>query len=350
MCSPHGVPFIPLIIVWQIFGRSTSFALGWATSLFFGQIPGNKGRVVSAAGVVSLAWVLLVIGVMPILVGGIVLDRVGALDLAAWDIDADEVILPVLGLVFLPPLVTLMGETSHIYDDVSLGRWVRSLPRSYPIALSLGSGLLLMLLVVPAVQIARRREGRRSQHLPMVVRDGRFDEVVRDVRAWLAELTGERVVTSELRGPASWPARALRYAADQYLRSVVRNDPTRLRAGRVEVTMFATNLSVVAPKKDVYRLRAALHKRLALTQAYLTWSEAPQKLEERLMALHAARDLPLDERLASLERLQEEIDAAEIKSDEWDVLYRLRLQVERDAYEQARDERPTDALREQVAT
>ena len=65
----------------------------------------------------------------------------------------------------------------------------------------------------------------------------------------------------------------------------------------------------------------------------------PQRFEAKLMELHVAK-LPLEERIVALERLQEEIDAARLKSDEWDVLYRLRLQVERDAYEAAASSKP----------
>lgn len=329
------MPFFPLFLVWQIFGRSASFALGWATSLFFGQIPGNKGRVVSAASVLSLAWVLLLVLVGPILVASIGADALGLIDLDRMNyLKLDDVLMPLLGLVFLPPVITLMAELSRIHEDVSLRRWTSRLPLSYPIALSLGMGLLLMLIVTPVLQLRRAREGRATQHLPLLVKEGRFEQLVCDIEQWLAELTRAEVRREEYRGVASWPLRVLRYAAARLLRSVVADAPVRLRARDTEIALFATNLSVTAPKAEVFRIRAALHKRLALTEAFLTWSEVPQRFEAELMKLHTAK-LSLDERIAALESLQEKIDASRMKSDEWDVLYRLRLQVERDAYEAA---------------
>ena len=334
------MPFLPLFIVWQVFGRSASFALGWATSMFFGQIPGNKGRVVSAASVLSLAWVLLLVLVGPILVASIGADALGLIDLDRMNyLHLDDVVMPLLGLLFLPPLVTLMAELSRFHEQVSMSRWLSRLPLSYPIALSLGTGLLLMLVITPVLQLRRAREGRATQHLPLLVKEGRFEQLVCDIEQWLEELTGSEVRREEYRGVASWPLRVLRFAAARLLRSVVADAPVRLRAGDSEVALFATDLSVTAPKDEVYRLRAALHKRLALTEAFLTWSEVPQRFEAALMKLHTAK-LPLDERIAALERLQEQIDAARTKSDEWDVLYRLRLQVERDAYEAAASAKP----------
>ena len=329
------MPFLPLLLVWQIFGRSASFALGWATSLFFGQIPGNKGRVVSAASVISLVWVLLLAFVGPVLAIGILAESLGVLDLAAWDVDLDEVLLPLVGLLVLPPVVTLMAEVSRLHESLSLRRWVGGIPLSYPIALSLGLGLLLMIVVTPMLQLQRWRDGRATQHLPLIIKEGRFEELTRDIEGWLEEITGATANQDELRGVASWPMRVLRFAAAHLLRSVVTDDPVRLRAGDVDVALFAMNLSVTAPKAEVYRVRAALHKRLALTEAFLTWGEVPQRFEAELMELYRAKDLTLDGRIEALEALQKEIDSAEIKSDEWDVLYRLRLQVERDAYEAA---------------
>lgn len=333
MLARGPVPFLPLLFVWHVFGRAASFALGWATSLFFGEIPGNKGRVLSAAAVISLAWVLLLTVVGPLLVIGIAGDAAGLVDLRAWNIHPAQVMLPVVGLVVIPPTVTVMGELSHFHEDRSVRRGIGTLPLSYPIALSLGTGFLLMLLVTPVVLLRHAREGRATEHIALVVKEGRFDQLADDLERWTGELAGVPCTRQELTGVVSWPMRTMRFAAAHLLRSVVTADPVRLRAGDVEVSVFATNLSVTAPRDDVYRWRAALHKRLALTEAYFTWSEEPQRFEGELMRLQQSPDLALEERIAALERLQEQIDAAKLKSDEWEVLYRLRLQIERDAYE-----------------
>ena len=49
------MPFLPfvLLLVWQVIGRSASFALGWATALYFGQVPGKQGHVLALISLVS---------------------------------------------------------------------------------------------------------------------------------------------------------------------------------------------------------------------------------------------------------------------------------------------------------
>jgi hypothetical protein len=112
---------------------------------------------------------------------------------------------------------------------------------------------------------------------------------------------------------------------------VVRGRPERLRTEAFEVIVYATNVAILGPVDEVYRVRAAIHRHLGLTGACLTWSEESQKLEDDLTELHRAFDGDLDGLIESLDRLQEEIDRASLTSDEWNILYRLRLQVERAA-------------------
>src|SRR5205085_3057969 len=50
---------VPFFIILRALGKATTFSLGWATSLFFGQIPGGKERVVSMASAIAFAWFLV---------------------------------------------------------------------------------------------------------------------------------------------------------------------------------------------------------------------------------------------------------------------------------------------------
>ncbi len=66
------MPFLPfvLLILWQVIGRSASFALGWATALYFGQVPGKQGHVLALISLLAAGWVLLLAGfAVPLLVG-----------------------------------------------------------------------------------------------------------------------------------------------------------------------------------------------------------------------------------------------------------------------------------------
>ena len=66
------MPFLPfvLILAWQALSKSASFALGWATAIYFGQVPGRQGRILSVISLLAAGWVILATGfAIPIFAG-----------------------------------------------------------------------------------------------------------------------------------------------------------------------------------------------------------------------------------------------------------------------------------------
>lgn len=335
-CPSCVVLTAPFFAVARALGYALSFSLGWATSLFFGQIPGGKERVVSMLSALALAWVIITY------VGGVVaaiallLHAAGLLTFEDPIVDSEEIRAITAGIVALPPLITLLAEASDLNDTLSPGRWIRGLPASYPTALSLGVGVALMLLVAPIVLFRRHRAGRSTHHIPVLVADGRFDELIEDIVDELERATGRKAVVGALSGLWALPMHAMRYAGQQLFRSVVRDHPVIVVAGNVEVAAHATDVNVTAPKKDAYWLRAALYKRFGVGRMHLTWTQDTQKLERRLWKVNADETLTKTERRERLERLEHDIDRAAIGSDEWNVLYRILLQLREDEPRQER--------------
>src|SRR5918992_1053736 len=333
------MPFLPfvLLLAWQALSKSASFALGWATALFFGQIPGNKGRLFSIMALISAAWVIVLIGALIPLAAGIVAQEAEIIG-PAVEIELWQLVLLAIALVVAPPAMVAVAEMGGFNDDGwSWSRWLGRVPISYPISASLGVSVLLMVAITPFVTLQRMRRRHTILHVPLVVRDGRHEELVADVERVLERL-GRDPTRSELKGPVSWPLRTITFAARHLLGSVVRGDPVRLRDRDVELAMHATNVSIAGPGKAAYPLRAAIMKELAFSPAFLTWSEESQTLEAKLKELHDDWAGDLDALIDRLDRVQEEIDATELRSDEWSVLYRLRLQLERDVRKRTESE------------
>ena len=89
-------------------------------------------------------------------------------------------------------------------------------------------------------------------------------------------------------------------------------------------------MNVTAPEKEAYPLRAALYKRFGVGHMHLTWSSTSQPLERRLWELREDADLTHVEFDRRLERIEHDIDRAAIGSDEWNMLYRIVLQLRED--------------------
>jgi hypothetical protein len=102
-----------------------------------------------------------------------------------------------------------------------------------------------------------------------------------------------------------------------------------LRGRGLEVLVYPSDLAISGTKEMVARARAALAVRVSDAPAYLTTSAEAQRVEDRLDEIRrAARTAPVGATLAALHEVDENLARLTVSYEEWDVLYRERLQVE----------------------
>ncbi len=318
-----------LVLAWQALTRSASLALSWATALYFGSVPGNKGRLLSIMALLSAGWVIVAVGFgVPLLVG-FAAERIGLVE-RNFSIPP----LAVLGLSALiiagPPLIAAIAEFTEGHPGWSPLRWLRRLPVSYPGTASLGLGVLQMVAITPFLLVSRVRHGQRLLQVPLVMQaPGSTEGLAGPVIEALESLHGGDFREEPLTGPISWPLRTVGYAAQHLLGRIVSGEPQLIAGDGLQVIVYATDVGILGPDEEAHRARAAIEKRLAFTRAFLTWSPEAQRFEEMLRRFHRSvspgtlRDI--------FDRLQEQIDGASLTNDEWNLLYRLRLQLERAA-------------------
>jgi hypothetical protein len=323
------MPFLPfvLLLAWHALSRSATLALSWATALYFGSIPGNKGQVLSIMALLSVGWVILVVGFgVPLLVGfaldvaGIVPNNFQLPSLAVWGLAA--------ALVIVPPLIAGLADLADLDGRWSFARWLSRVPVSFPATASLGLAVLQMVAITPLLLLNRVRRSQRLVQVPRVLQDpgsssGRADPVIEA----LTSVSPGPFEQQPLRGPISWPVRTVGFAARHLLGRIVRGEPVSIHGDGLQVIVYATNVGIVGTTERAHRARAAIQKRLAFTRAYLTWSPNAQRFEEMLRGFYRSSQGELLRQ--RLDRLQHQIDGATLTSDEWNLLYRLRLQLER---------------------
>jgi hypothetical protein len=214
----------------------------------------------------------------------------------------------------------------------------------------LGMAVLLMLVLSPFVLIERLRHERTLVQVALSMKPRTDDEALTDaVAAALRTIGVDRPAVRQARGIESWPMRTVGFAVEHLLGAVVRGEPMYLAADGLQLYAYATNVAVLGPMVEVHRARAALERELPFLGAHLTWSEDSQRLEDAI--LDAGRDGGgLTELRSRLDGVQAEIDAASLNIDEWNVLYRLRLQVEARAAAGAEEAAAHPDQREKVST
>ncbi len=316
-------------------GRLLTTALGWASTLLFGRVPRQKQLLLSLITLGSLAWVVTLLGIILPSVGTFLLT---ALPLPGF-IDQSWVRLAmVIGALVTPLLVGLGGLFILEARSRPTGlEAVRHVLRGYPIAFLLAF-TLIFLAIVGVVRKGRTLARRWTDaHIPIVVHPGGYTIMVDDLEKALrqAGLTVERRPAAAI---LAVPARLVGRVAGGGVRALVPDELTTLYSPVLEVELYPSDIAISGQKVAVARARAAIASRLTATAAYLTTSKESQAVEDRLEAVVRARGKAREEgRPGRSDDLTEELRAIDatlaildVDYAEWEVLYRMRLQIERD--------------------
>jgi hypothetical protein len=304
-------------------GRILTITLGWAGMLLFGQVRKDRQVLLAAITFGSVVWVVLLVGVIVPDVGTLLLAFVPVPDF----VDPLWVrIAMLIGAIVLPLVVgiaiLLILDAADRPSGMDAGRLVL---RGYPLTAALAL-TLVFLAVIGVVRKARAMAKRWSDaHVPAVVRPGGYDQVVADLERALddADLT---VTPRDAPAVLAMPGRVLAAVAGRNFRTLVPERLQQLTGPGLEVLIHQSDIAISGGKGEVARARAAIASRLTSTAAYRTTSAEAQEIEQRLEAVAHDPARPT----AEFARIDEALASIELDADEWEVLYRIRLQVERD--------------------
>ncbi|HET9345105.1 MAG TPA: hypothetical protein VFO05_05320 [Candidatus Limnocylindrales bacterium] len=304
-------------------GKVVTMVLGWASVLLFGRVPQRKQSLLALITLGSIGWVVALVGV--------VVPDVGAFLLAAIPrpefIDEFWIRVAMIAVAIILPLV-IGFLTILVLDEASrptgAGLVVQVL-RGY-----LYAPVLAVTLVVLA-GIALWRKGTalakrwQDAHVAVIVKPGGYERVVRDVEGALADAG---VPVRRVRAPAALtiPPKLLAAVGGAAVAALVPDELVSLEGKGFSALVYPSDIALLGEKAVVARARAAIVARLTLTEAYLTSAEETQKVEDRLADLGKAR--PGTVPAGVFRQIDEELAALTVPYDDWETLYRLRLQVE----------------------
>jgi hypothetical protein len=212
-----------------------------------------------------------------------------------------------------------------------------------------------MVLIAPLMKVRDIARRWTSAHIPVVIEDGDYGEVVHDLQR---ALSAGGVETQ--RRPASilvrFPTAVLTRLAGGGLRNLVAEQLAVLKSESVEVALHPADLVVSGRAQDVSRIRSILTEHLTFTRAYLTWSEEAMRFEDELGAIwrelqRAQRGDDLTSLRDRLSGIDQRMRAAELPYEQWEILFREKLIVERGLLALlSGDGKPGDRPRESLTT
>jgi hypothetical protein len=130
------------------------------------------------------------------------------------------------------------------------------------------------------------------------------------------------------------PAWLLTRVAGPNVRKLRPDRLVNLVAPDLRIGVYPSDIAISGPVRERTRARAAIISRFATTAAHLTTSAEAQAVEDRIEKIARSGVSPNGTAAGALRAPFREIDQGllelEVPTDEWDILYRLRVQVERD--------------------
>ena len=321
-------------------GRVLNAVLGWATLLLFGKVSGSKQSVLLLVALGSLLWVVTILGILIPDIGTFMLAFVPVPDF----VDQDWVRLAMLGLALLIPLA--IGVAAIFLTDADRrpkrSGLVVGVLRGYPFTLVLA----LTIVVLGGVALVRKLRSLSKRwedaHVPVIVKPGGYEAVLTALDDVL-DRAGLDVVKEPAPAVVSLPPRLLDKVAGRALGGLVPDRLMLLAGGDLEILVYPSDVAISGTKQATARARAAIASTLTDTPAYMTTTAEGQHVEDLIRdAAGNAGDRDVQSvrsGVARLRALDIVLARLTIPFDEWETVYRQRLQVERDLLAGQTDDR-----------
>lgn len=326
-------------MVGRFAGKLLNSALGWATILLFGKVAGSKQTLLLVIALGSLLWVVTLVEIIFPDIGTLVLAFVPVPDF----IDEEIVRLIMLGLALLIPLVIGVAAIFVMEKDTrpSGTGLITAVLRGYPFTLVLAVTIVILAGASLFRKVRSMIKRWEDAHVPVVVKPGGYDHVLKDLEDVLdqAELD---VAPRPAPAILSVPPRLLDAVAGKALGGLVPDTLMVLGGRELEVLVYPSDVAISGTKQATARARAAIASQLTHSPAYLTTSAEAQRIEDEIVAIarDGEADMEVDAVRTGLHELDSKLARLEVPFDEWETVYRERLQIERDILSRRLGEEP----------
>ena len=326
-------------------GKLLNTAFGWATMLLFGKVQKDRQLTLSVICLGSVVWIVVTLSVAFPRLGTFLLTFVPVPD---WVDDSYIRLVMLVAALIVPAIVGLLSL--RLATEENKDSAIKTILRGYPTTLALALTLIMLTVFAPILQLRVIARRWTTAHVPVMVEPPEYLEVVGQLeRALGADGVNTR------RERASWlvrfPTKILTLLAGRFVSGLVADQLTVLHADQLEVMLHPADLVISGKEETVSRARATVAETLTFSDANLTWTKEAMELEDRVRALwrnlHARRDgFSLQSAVQELKAVDQDVRAAKLPYEEWEVLNRAVAQADRTLLAMATGklDRPTDLI------
>jgi hypothetical protein len=316
-------------------GKLLNMAFGWATVNLFGKVPQERQKYLSIIAFGSVIWLVVLLGIVFPRLGVFLLSFV---PLPEWVNDNVVRLAMLVAAALLPVIVGFVALQLQDEEHRPESK-VKGILKGYPYTLAVAIALVMMIVFAPIMRLRAVVKRWTTEHLPIMVEEAGYMEIVGDIEKALSN-AGIKVE----RQPASWmlrlPLKVLTALAGKGTGNLVADNLTMLKRHDLEIILHPSDLAVTGEKQMVARAQAVTVEQLAFTPAYMTWTQEGNELEDQLNGMwHELRDhtgrLAPPRLLEELHRFEEALRDTKLEYDEWSILFREKLLLERALWQRA---------------
>ena len=324
------------ILQWLL-GRIASSAstllnalFGWAVLALFGQTSPREKTWLSGLVASAAAWPLLVLGA--------IFPRMAAKVLAFLPLPPSAptwiIRLVWICLVAAVPLTIGVVFAMRAPPGTPKESPAKRVLRGVPITLGLAGAFLMMVIIAPVIRLISSVRRLTDEHLTLLPHRDRYAEVTEA----LAQGLREHAIPLERIPPPWWltaPSRLLSTLGGSALRGYATQDLACYRSPQMQLVFYPSDLLIRGEARAVALAHSLLAEQLAELPAYQTLDPHSQMVEEELKAVWATLAANPEAHVGSrvlaqrVEDVAQKLVALRLPFAEWEVIYRLLLQLGR---------------------
>jgi hypothetical protein len=312
-------------------GKALNAIFGWAVLALFGQTAPREQTLLSALVAAAAVW--------PILLLGVVLPKVALFVVSFVPLGKS---VPSLGLrlvwialaLLVPMVVGIAVAQRAPHQHLPEPGW-KKLLRGFPVTAALAAAFLLMLVVAPILKLKQLLTGREVVHLPAMLRNKSMAPEVMGALAGSLAAHGIPLAMGDAPWTMTAPSRILLAIGGQAFSSMAADTIEFCRSDVLEVAVLPNETVLTGRPAEVARARALAEEVFAPRDLSQTFNPIAQLLEKQLkrvwFVLRERGRAHVGARvLASrLDEVAAELADLIVPYDEWQVVYRLALQLDR---------------------
>ena len=317
-------------MIFRSAGKLLNTAFGWATAMLFGRVAQDRQIYLSVIAFGSVIWILSLLGIAFPAFATFMLSFV---PLPSW-IDRNLVRLVMLGAAcVIPGIVGLISlkMMEPAQRPPSAGGKFAAILKGYPYTFGLAVTLILMTVFAPIIKVRNMVRRWTSEHVPVIIKPEDYRAVVDEMQKALGD-GGIATTRHQASAMLRLPTKILTTFAGGAIANLVADEMTQLEGDGLQVLAHPSDIVISGRELAAARVRSVLAERLTFSPAYLTWDKEANEIEDALRAIWAAQiesRQALATGLARLADVERRLHGHSFPYEEWEVLYREKLVVER---------------------